>query len=229
MNEYIKFFKKNIVLLVVLAVLSFGAGVVLSRGNAGEIVVTDGSSKSSGISDAYKMQPEDNYAEKKNGLTHAEPVKNSEVTVFLSGQVKEQKVVTLPEGSRLNDAVDMCGGLTENADLSRINLALKLTDQAHYILPAKGEALPEAKSAPDLPPANSNSPNEPNSAQSSRVNLNTADKSALMSLDGIGEKTADRIIDYRNKNGKFSSIDDLKNVGGIGDKKFEAVKDDITV
>lgn len=142
----------------------------------------------------------------------------TQVTVYVSGQVAEQKVITLPIGSRLNDAIKKCGGMTENADINRVNLALKLQDEGHYIVPAIGEEI-------NIDTSNAIG----NPAQGGKVNLNTADATSLMTLDGIGEKTADKIIKYRQTNGKFNSIEDIKNVDGIGDKKFNAIKDDITV
>lgn len=145
---------------------------------------------------------------------------NLDVTCFISGEVMENKVVTLPKGSRLNDAIELCGGLKDTADINRTNLSLKLEDEGHYIVPKIGEEIPEGV-------AINNSSSQKSS--SGKININTADKTELMKITGIGEKTAEKIIDYREKNGKFKSIEDIKNVPTIGDKKFESMKDDISV
>lgn len=146
-----------------------------------------------------------------------------EVTVFITGQVNEEKVVTLKYGSRLDDAVKECGGILDTADLTRINLALKLEDEGHYHILAKDEEATEYQSSPIFVGEASKS------SDTSKVNINTADIMQLQSLNGVGEKTAESIIKYRENNGPFKSIQELKNIGGIGDKKFEALKNDITI
>lgn len=157
-----------------------------------------------------------------NTSSEDEVVKEQEtVTVFLSGEIKNKKVVTLPLGSRLEEAVKECGGLTEFADINRINLALKLEDEGHYIMPKIGE---EIQINDALSQNQIDSP-----TKNGKVNLNTADISNLITLDGVGEKTAQKIIDYRQSNGKFNKIEDLKNISGIGDKKFNAIKDKVTI
>lgn len=155
----------------------------------------------------------DNHLEKVTGDDESK-----KITVFISGEVEEQQVVTLPSGSRLNDAIEICGGLKEDADINRVNLALKLEDEGHYIVPKIGEEIPEEKMSQGS-----------TSSSSGKININKAGKSELMTITGVGDKTADKIIDYREKNGDFKSIDDIKRIGGIGDKKFDSMKDEIEV
>ena len=144
------------------------------------------------------------------------PVKK--ISVYVSGQVKNISVVELEDTGDLRfvDAVNMAGGLTDFADTEAINLAEKLSDGQHIHIPTK-EILFKEKNFHD-----SNSSGE-------LVNINTADVELLATLKGIGPALAQRIIDYREQNGAFKSIDDIKNVRGIGQKKFDAFKDKITI
>ena len=139
------------------------------------------------------------------------------ISVYLSGQVKNISVVELEDNGnlRLVDAVNKAGGLTTLADTSAINMAEPLTDGQHIHIPTK-EILLQTQSI---------------SAQSSSdlVNINTADAERLATLKGIGPALAQRIIDHREQNGAFKSIDETKNVRGIGQKKFDAFKDKITI
>ena len=143
------------------------------------------------------------------------PVKK--ISVYVSGQVKNISVIELEDTGNLRfvDAVNMAGGLTDLADTEAVNLAEPLTDGQHIHIPTKEIFLKEknlhAQSLSDL------------------VNINTADAERLVTLKGIGPALAQRIIDYREQNGAFKSIDEIKNVRGIGEKKFAAFKDKITV
>ena len=142
------------------------------------------------------------------------PVKK--ISVYVSGQVKNISVVELEDTGDLRfvDAVNKAGGLTEFADTEAVNLAETLSDGQHIHIPTKEIFLQQniaAQSSSDL------------------VNINTADAERLATLKGIGLALAQRIIDYREQNGAFKSIDEIKNVRGIGEKKFDAFKDKITV
>ena len=136
------------------------------------------------------------------------------ISVYISGQVKNISVVELEDDGNLKlvDAVNATGGLTDFADADAVNLAAPLTDGQHVHIPTKDIFLmPQNISSAD------------------RVNINTADVEELATLKGIGPTLAQRIIDYREQNGAFKSIDEIKNVRGIGEKKFAAFKDKITV
>ena len=146
------------------------------------------------------------------------------ITVFISGEVKNPGVVTIDIDKRLSDAVDRLGGITENADLNKVNLAIKLKDESHYIIPKIGENLEgytNINSENDM----KNNLNEKNNL----ININTASKKELDELPGVGESTANKIVNYREENGKFNSIEEIKNVNGIGDKKYEELKKLISV
>lgn len=146
------------------------------------------------------------------------------ITIFISGEVKEPGVVTIESDKRLSDAVNLLGGFTDKADLNKVNLAIKIEDEKHYIIPKLGESLKELNTQEDIISDNSIIQTESN-----KVNINTATLNELDTLPGIGEATASKIINHRNEKGKFNSIEELKNVNGIGDKKYENIKDMISV
>lgn len=143
------------------------------------------------------------------------PIKK--ISVYVSGQVKNIAVVELEDTGNLKfvDAVNKAGGLTYLADTGAVNLAETLTDGQHIHIPTK-EIL--------LKGENFSAPNS-----SDLVNINTADVERLATLKGIGPSLAQKIIDYREQNGAFKSIDEIKNVRGIGQKKFDSFKDKITI
>ena len=153
-----------------------------------------------------------------------------EILVHVSGCVKEEKIVSLPDGSRVNDAIEAAGGLTKEADLSNINLAYILEDGEKIYIPKKGEEIPENNSSSMLSPSTSvTSSSSSSSKNTSKVNINKATEAELETIPGIGPSTALKIINYRNENGKFKSIEDVKNISGIGDAKYEKMKNYITI
>ena len=134
-----------------------------------------------------------------------------EVTVDLDGEVRNAGVYTLPGGSRVFEALEKAGGLTENADTRNINLAALLTDGTKIYFPSKEEVALEQDFS---------------GAQSGVINLNTANATQLQELPGVGPSTAEKILSYREQNGNFKNVKDLLNVSGIGEKtfaKFEAM------
>lgn len=174
----------------------------------------------------------ENISSSLNDQKQAKPISNNDnkeksekstiKKVHISGEINKPGVYEINDNYRLEDLVNDAGGLTENADLNKINLALKLEDQMRIIIPnINDEDNNENNTITQLiSPINVN--------DNKNVDINTADKSELMTLPNIGEKRADAIIEYRQKN-KFNKIEDIKNVSGIGDKYFEAMKDMIVV
>ena len=141
------------------------------------------------------------------------------ITVDVKGAVKSPGIYDLPVGSRVNDAVQKAGGLTEQADSKSINLAQKVSDEALVYVPTKGE---EANQQ-----ANSGASSSTNKEK--KVNLNKASLEELKQVKGLGGKRAQDIIDHRETNGKFKSVEELKKVSGIGAKTIEKLKDYVTV
>ena len=143
-----------------------------------------------------------------------ENISNKEITVYVSGEVNKSGVVTLKEGDRLAVAVEKLGGTTKKADLNNINLAIRVKDEEHYIIPKIGEAkqedLKDVNNTKDI--ENAEIKNENTAKDSSKININTATLEELDKLPGVGEATANKIISHREENGQFKTIEDIKNV-----------------
>lgn len=161
--------------------------------------------------------------------------KPQEVTCDISGAVKNQGVYTLKNGARLNDLIETAGGPTRNAELKKVNRAMILHDQDKIHIPYNGEKIKAAEIVSSVGASANNSAmvpveNAPDAqTNGAKVNLNTASEQELQTLNGIGEKKAQQIIAYRQKNGQFKKIEDLKQVSGIGDKTFETLKGQLEV
>ena len=138
------------------------------------------------------------------------------IMVDICGEVVNPMVVSLEEGSRVEDAIKAAGGVTDNADLTQINRAAFLVDGDKIIIPSI-----------NFEDGSSSDGVSTNSISDGKININTAGSEELQNLDGVGPVTAEKIIEYRESNGMFKTIEDIKNVSGIGDKTFEKFKDDI--
>lgn len=155
----------------------------------------------------------------------------AKMIIHISGEVKNPGIVTLEVGSRIMDAIKKAGGATREADLTQVNLAYELQDGQKVYIPNKKEKVTEyitESSGNNVIVGEKNISNN-NEGNDSKVNINTANLDELDSLPGIGPALAQRIIDYREQNGNFQSIEDLQNVKGIGDSKFSDIKDNIIV
>lgn len=163
----------------------------------------------------------------------SEKLESSEkVIVHVTGAVNNEGIVELKEGERVSDAIEKAGGKKENADLSKINLAYVLEDGQKIYVPKIGEISDEGDKKEYVVTGygenmivDGNNEGE----RDGKVNINTANQTELETLPGIGTTTASKIIDYRNKNGKFKRIEDIQNVKGIGNSKFENIKENICV
>lgn len=146
---------------------------------------------------------------------------SGEVAVHVAGEVHLPGLYKLPAGSRVADALRVAGGTTSAADVDALNLAALLTDGQKITVPAKKSGSETLGSLPLSP--------LPSSSEEEKININTASKETLETLPGIGEVLAQRIIDLREKRGGFKRVEEIQDVSGIGVKKFEAIKDLITV
>ena len=142
------------------------------------------------------------------------------ITVDVKGAVKSPEIYDLQVGSRVHDAVQKAGGLTDEADSKSLNLAQKVSDEALVYVPTKGEEAASQQAASETTPSTS---------KEKKVNLNKASLEELKQVKGLGGKRAQDIIDHREANGKFKSVDELKKVSGIGAKTIEKLKDYVTV
>lgn len=201
--------REQLIILVILTVVLFGGGYRYAQYKAG--AVDD--------QPALVSAPEETAVQ-----GDANP---QEIVVHVSGEVEKPGVYTLQLGDRVIDAIEMAQPKVD-ADLDILNLAAPLTDGQKIPVPPKieltavqGETTPNGNASPFV--------SQMGSQTSGLVNLNTADVAALDTLPGIGPALAQRIIDYRQANGGFKSVEDLKNVSGIGDKKYEDLKEMISI
>ena len=149
------------------------------------------------------------------------------IVIHITGEVNNEGIIEIKEGGRISDAIEEAGGLTKEADLERVNLAYELEDgQKIYIPNKKDKDIEEyvTEGVDDIV-----LPDELSKAGDGLVNINKASSEELQELDGIGEALAENIIAYRENNGKFKNIEDIKNVSGIGDSKYEKIKDNIKI
>lgn len=148
---------------------------------------------------------------------------NAHYMVDVKGAVNKEGVYSLPADSRVTDAIKAAGGFNGQADKKSVNLAQKISDEQVIYVASQGEAVSVISS----PSASSESTLTGSSAD--KINLNTATLADLQTISGIGAKRAQDILDYRDSNGGFKSVDDLKNVSGIGDKTLEKLKAEVTI
>lgn len=166
------------------------------------------------------------------------------VYVHVCGAVNDPGVYEMKQGDRIFNAVDAASGFTDEAATDYVNLAQEITDGMKITIPteAEAEAMEEASAGPETGPieysgssgstgtaTGSSAETAVSGTSDGRININTADVTALTSITGIGPTRAEAIIAYREQNGAFGSIEDIKNVSGIGDSTFNKMKDEITV
>ena len=149
--------------------------------------------------------------------TEASTTQETVIFVDIKGAVKNPGVYQMKVGDRVKDALDAAGGLTEEADSQKVNLAKRLEDQMVIVVPKVGE---EAEEIPAGETRNE-------ATKEGKVNINTATVEELKTLKGVGEKKAEAIIEYRKKNGSFQTKEDLMKVRGIGKKLFESFQERI--
>ena len=160
------------------------------------------------------------------------------IYIYVTGEVNIPGVVILNKGSRISDAINAAGGVTNNANTTKINLVYVLEDGMKVRIPSNKElnnnssfeyiTTKSGEGANENIEKEEKTENKVNKKTTSLVNINTATQTELETLPGIGPSIALKIINYRKENGKFSNVEELKNVNGIGDNKFEAMKKYVT-
>ena len=148
------------------------------------------------------------------------------IVVHITGEVNKPGIVILNKNSRIADAINKAGGATKEADLNQINLAYILEDGQKIYIPNKNEKIDEDEYVTE---GNGNNIGNNNPKEGEKVNINEAMQTELEELPGIGPSLASRIIEYREQNGDFKKIEELQNVKGIGDAKYDDIKDKVTV
>ncbi len=191
-------------------------------------------------SDYSNLYLEENVNVVENKIKVEDSSKNL-IYVYVAGEVNNPSVVELEEGQRVADAIEKAGGLTDSGEIKNINLAYKLQDGEKLYIPSLDEVIESKENDINIAyitsGINSDENQKNNNAESNLnsnidnglININTATQTELETLDGIGPSTAKKIIDYREENGKFKSIEEIQNVPGIGDAKYAGIKDDICV
>ena len=182
------------------------------------------------------LEVEENKIEESNKIEE----ETTKIVVHVSGAVRNEGIVELKEGivelkekSRIADAIEMVGGVTEDAYMKDVNLATILEDGMKIYIPTKEEVEKQRENTNDSVSKDTNLDIYNNSSntrkKNNKVNINTATKEELDTLPGIGESTANKIISYREEKGNFKSIEEIKEVSGIGDSKYEQIKNLIEI
>ena len=190
-------------------------------------------------------QDERNIIDDNNNADNQTKIDKQMIKVHISGAVNNEGLIELEENSRIADAIEKAGGVKENACMEEVNLAYLLEDGMKIKIATKEEVQTQKlnnleSSGISTEIVKSNNADLGKSAESkisvssknnnnSKVNINTANQTELETLPGIGTATALKIINYRKENGKFKNVEDIKNVKGIGDSKFNNIKDLIII
>lgn len=199
MNEFLDYIKRNKLIVIVLSILILGVGGYWWT-NKTPAVKND-------IKTEIKTSP------KIPKKTDSMP-KNKLVAVDIQGAVKKPGVYQVKENSLVQTAIQLAGGLADNADTKHINQAKRVSDQMQVYVPVVGSTSAVSTSAP---------------AKGEKVNINNAKAEDFKDVTGIGPKKAEKIIAFREKNGNFKSLHDLTKVSGIGEKSLDSLKDQLTV
>lgn len=190
------------------------------------------SSAVSGIASEISRE-EANEEANEESETNANSTPNETWYVDIKGAIKVPQVVPVTPGMRVHDVVEMAGGVTGEADQSQVNLAQLVTDQMVIYVPKVGEEVsPSTETLVADSQVTESAVSESSgdgTSDGDLVNINTADTTMLQTLSGIGEKRAADIINYRETNGLFETVDDLDQVSGIGEKTMEKLRPLITV
>lgn len=170
--------------------------------------------------------------ESKNDIEEKEIKENKEeskemgtgIFVHIDGWIQNPGVYEIKENDRVNTIIEKAGGLKEGASIKSINLAARLSDGDKIYIPNR-----EEEKQIETTEVKGNNTGTVKITKNSKININKASISELKQITGIGESTANKIIDYRDNVGKFKKIEDIKEVKGIGDSKYESIKDKITI
>jgi competence protein ComEA len=200
MNDFLDYIKRNKVIVIVISVLILGLG---GYWWVNRIPVVKNDIKT-------EIKAPKKVSEKKTSAP-----KNKLVAVDIQGAVKKPGVYQLKENSLVQAAIQLAGGLADNADTKQINQAKRVTDQMQIYVPVIGNN--NSVSANAVP------------AKGEKLNINNAKVEDFKNVTGIGPKKAEKIIAFREKNGNFKNLHDLTKVSGIGEKSLDSLKDQLTV
>jgi competence protein ComEA len=228
-------------------------GIIISQADAAAASGTEAGENQGNGEEVFEESGNSQLVDKSGQQYGTSNLENDTIVVDVFGAVNSPMVMIIPAGSRVYEAIEKAGGLTDKADLRTINRAIVLSDGDRLYIPTKEELeskeeLPSyvahdsntglsdasgaAKTTSAVKSAGASEQNGnqgTSQSQNGLININTADAQELQKLSGVGPSIADRIITYRNNNGSFKTIDDLKKISGIGAKTFDKFKDKITV
>lgn len=239
-----KRFIGSIVLVVSFALFLIG-GFVLNKINAvesykagdKELLYSSGVSKDEGKDVSLKNEENVKNKESSNYENviegNRENTNNSSIIkVDVKGAINKPGIYSLKEGDRIDDLLKLCGGLTQEADVNRVYFSKKLCDEEIVYIFKSGESeeeVPKMNISSENNGANNVDNKNSNKASSGKININTANLEELKTLSGIGDSKAQAIIDYREKNGGFKDVSELRNVEGIGEKTLNKFIDSVDI
>ena len=220
----------GVMVLFILIYFVLNAGNLMGEnGDVEEFNIEDGMLNLEEINEVIEGSEEieevENETNNENNIDEENEVLE-EIVVHVTGEVNKPGIVILNKNSRIADAINKAGGATKEADLNQINLAYILEDGQKIYIPNKNEKIDEDEYITE---GNGNNIGNNNSKEGEKVNINEAMQTELEELPGIGPSLASRIIEYREQNGDFKKIEELQNVKGIGDAKYNDIKDKVTV
>lgn len=208
---------QKIIIVILICILIIGVGVY-------GFINIQSKEKEIDINTMLEIENTELIQQKDNELENS----IEKIVVHISGEINKPGIVELLKGARIADAIEIAGGITKNADLDQVNLAYVLEDGQKIYIPNKKDKENEyitSESGNNVIVKDTTT----SKGENKKVNINEATQSELETLPGIGPTIASRIIEYRQQNGKFNSVEDLQNVKGIGNIKFAEIKEYVVV
>jgi competence protein ComEA len=238
-NKEIKI-KGGLLALLVIALIGSTSviGILIQKGNSDIII-----SKQDEILETPKIDKNTNNGADTKKVEQTESIE--EIKIYVVGEVKKPGVVTMKKGQIIKDAIDLAGGTTDKADIENINMVFELQENLMLRVWSKADRQARQDKASDGGQISANGvgiiknsggavveekkAEENSKGLGGKVNINTASAEELNSLPGVGPSTAAKIISFREQTGKFNKVEDLMEVTGIGESKFNSLKDFITI
>ncbi len=217
--------RKDKIKIVAIPVLVIAAVLFFWMGSGDEEITVEGS----GTDTQVASESTGDAGEVADGVAGTTGASSGKLYVDISGEVERPGVYEVSEGTRLFEVIEQAGGLTDEADIDSLNRAETVADGQKILISAKGENSNGSQGSQSGSGTNNGSSTGSGTTGDGKVNINTAESAELQTIPGIGPSKAARIIEYRQTNGNFATIEDIQNISGIGSKTFESIKDYITV